>query len=68
MTIKYAKTSFYTQGTNNKGGVVRCKKQSRLLNVLEERTYILMKLKASDLTGIKKHYDLLKELLKRKMG
>jgi len=26
MTIKYAKTSFYTQGTNNKGGVVRCKK------------------------------------------
>jgi len=38
------------------------------VNVLEERTYILMKLKASDLTGIKKHYDLLKELLKRKMG
>ena len=32
------------------------------LNVLEETTYILMKLKASDLTGIKKHYDLIKEL------
>jgi len=34
------------------------------LNVLEETTYILMKLKASDLTGIKKHYDLIKELKK----
>ena len=38
------------------------------MNVVEETTYILMKLKASDLTGIKKHYDLIKELLKRKMG
>lgn len=34
------------------------------LNVLEETTYILMKLKASDLTGIKKHLDLIKELKK----
>ena len=34
------------------------------MNVLEETTYILMKLKASDLTGIKKHHDLLKELKK----
>ncbi|MBC8522072.1 MAG: PIN domain-containing protein [Methanomicrobia archaeon] len=34
------------------------------LNVLEETTYILMKLKASDLTGIKKHNDLIKELKK----
>jgi len=34
------------------------------LNVLEETTYILIKLKASDLTGIKKHYDLIKELKK----
>jgi len=34
------------------------------LNVLAETTYILMKLKASDLTGIKKHYDLIKELKK----
>ncbi|MGB7532158.1 MAG: type II toxin-antitoxin system VapC family toxin [Halobacteriota archaeon] len=34
------------------------------LNVLEETTYILMKHKASDLTGIKKHHDLIKELKK----
>jgi len=34
------------------------------LNVLEETTYILMKLKAFDLTGIKEHYDLIKELKK----
>ncbi|RJS73167.1 MAG: PIN domain-containing protein [Candidatus Syntrophoarchaeum sp. WYZ-LMO15] len=32
------------------------------LNVIEETTYILMKLRASDLTGIKKHYDLMKEM------
>ena len=34
------------------------------LNVLEETTYILMKIKAFDLTGIKEHHDLIKELKK----
>ena len=33
-----------------------------LLNVVEETTYILMKLKASELTGIEGHYDAIKEL------
>ena len=35
-----------------------------LLNVVEETTYILMKLKASELTGIEGHYDVIKELKK----
>jgi len=34
------------------------------LNVVEETTYILMKLKASELTGIERHYDVIKELKK----
>jgi len=36
------------------------------LNVVEETTYILMKLKASELTGIEGHYDVIKELKKNK--
>ena len=34
------------------------------LNVVEETTYILMKLKAFGLTGIERHYDVIKELKK----
>ena len=63
-------TSFFVSFLRGEGRAkeiyekIRSEELYTSLNVVEETTYILMKLKASELTGIEGHYDVIKELKK----